>query len=195
MRSALERYTTPARSCRLRRTTQRRLRARFRRHVALGSRPASNPVQPARPHQAASHGPRRPKKPLAQLRWASSPQHRWRSRTGVCDQAGGRPSLSVEVHVRRAAARRLPYRRAASQRGGLGRPHAWSQMPAPPAYSEPIQSRQPVTLASAALLLRRARLDDAVGRLGLLPHWAPRPHHSLLVLLLAARPSSSEAQN
>ena len=52
--------------------------------------------------------------------WASSPRHRWRSRTGVCDQAGGRPSLSVEVHVRRAAARRLSSRRAASQRRGSG---------------------------------------------------------------------------
>ena len=49
---------------------------------------------------------------------SSSARHRRRSRTGICDQAGGRPSLSVEIHVRRAAARRLPYRRAASQRGG-----------------------------------------------------------------------------
>ena len=34
-------------------------------------------------------------------------------------------------------------------------------------HSEPIQSRQPVPLASVALLLRRARFDDAAGRLGL----------------------------
>ena len=45
--------------------------------------------------------------------------------------------------------------------------------------SEPIQGRQPVPLDSVALLLRRARLDDAVGRLGLL-RIGPRPHHSLL---------------
>ena len=32
----------------------------------------------------------------------------------------GRPSLSVEMHIRRAAARRLPSRRAASQRRGSG---------------------------------------------------------------------------
>ena len=51
-------------------------------------------------------------------------------------------------------------------------------------HSEPIQSRQPVPLASVALLLRRARFDDAVGRLGL-RRIGPR---------LAARPSSSEAK-
>ena len=34
-------------------------------------------------------------------------------------------------------------------------------------HSETIQSCQPVPLASVALLLRRARFDDAVGRLGL----------------------------
>ena len=54
----------------------------------------------------------------ARVGWASSPRHRRRSRPCICDQACGRPSLSVEIHVRRAAARRLPYRRAASQRGG-----------------------------------------------------------------------------
>ena len=125
--------TTMQTSCRLRRTTQRRA-ARFRRHVALGSRPAPNAVQPARPHQAASQSGRAGREPPAQLCWASSPRHRRRSRTGVCDQADGRQSLSVKVHHRRAAARRLPYRRAASQWGGsLGRPHALSQMPAPPA--------------------------------------------------------------
>jgi hypothetical protein len=42
-------------------------------------------------------------------------------------------------------------------------------------HSEPIQSRQPVPLASVALLLRRARFDDAAGRLGLRrPHCGPR---------------------
>ena len=56
----------------------------------------------------------------AAISWASSPRHRRRSRPCVCDQACGRPSLSVEIHVRRAAARRLPSRRAASQRRGSG---------------------------------------------------------------------------
>ena len=44
-------------------------------------------------------------------------------------------------------------------------------------HSEPIQSRQPVPLASVALLLRRARFDDAVGRLGL-RRIGPRLHHT-----------------
>ena len=62
-------------------------------------------------------------------------------------------------------------------------------------HSEPIQSRQPVPLASVALLLRRARFDDAVGRLGL-RRIGPRPHHSLLLgSLAAARPLRSEEKN
>ena len=43
----------------------------------------------------------------AAISWASSPRHRRRSRADICDQACGRPSLSVEIHVRRAAARRF----------------------------------------------------------------------------------------
>ena len=45
--------TRPARSCRRRRTTQRPGRS-LDATVALGSRPAPNVIQPARPHQAAS---------------------------------------------------------------------------------------------------------------------------------------------
>ena len=56
----------------------------------------------------------------AAIGWASSPRHRRRGSRCVCDQACGRPSLSVEIHVRRAAARRLSSRRAASQRRGSG---------------------------------------------------------------------------
>ena len=56
----------------------------------------------------------------AAISWASSPRHRRRSRADICDQACGRPSLSVEIHVRRAAARRLSSRRAASQRRWSG---------------------------------------------------------------------------
>ena len=42
----------------------------------------------------------------AAISWAT-PRHRRRSRADICDQACGRPSLSVEIHVRRAAARRF----------------------------------------------------------------------------------------
>ena len=74
-------------------------------------------------------GPRWPEEPLAQLSWASSPRHRRRSRTDNCDQAGGRPSLSVEIHVRRAAVRRLPSRPSGFLTERVRGPHAWSQMP------------------------------------------------------------------
>jgi len=53
-------------------------------------------------------------------------------------------------------------------------------------HSESIQSRQPVPLASVALLLRRARFDDAAGRLGLRRIVGPASR---------APPSSSEAKN
>ncbi len=63
--------------------------------------------------------PRWPEEPLAQLSWASSPWHRRRSRrTSATRHVVAR--LSVETHVHRAAARRLPSRRAASQRRGSG---------------------------------------------------------------------------
>ena len=89
--------------------------------VVLGSRPAPNVIQPARPQQAASsRATLWPEEPLARSYKLSSPRHCRRSRPCVCDQACGRPSLSVEIHVRRAAARRLPSRRAASQRRGSG---------------------------------------------------------------------------
>ena len=59
--------------------------------------------------------PRWPEEPLAQLSWASSPWHRRRSRrTSATRHVVAH--LSVETHVHRAAARRLPSRRAASQR-------------------------------------------------------------------------------
>ena len=59
--------------------------------------------------------PRWPEEPLAQLSWASSQWHRRRSRrTSATRHVVAR--LSVETHVHRAAARRLPSRRAASQR-------------------------------------------------------------------------------
>ena len=62
--------------------------------------------------------PRWPEEPLAQLSWASSPWHRRRRRTSATRHVVAR--LSVETHVHRAAARRLPSRRAASQRRGSG---------------------------------------------------------------------------
>ena len=96
VRSALE-VTRPARflqtSCRRRRTTQRRA-ARFRRRVALGSRPAPNVIQPARPHQAASQsgcaGRRSRPRSKAGIFTTAPPAQPWRSRTGICNQAGGR---------------------------------------------------------------------------------------------------------
>ena len=112
-------------SCRRRGTTQRRLPAASDATVALGSRPAPNTVQPARPHRAASRAAPAPVGGTARaatlgifITATPAQPH------GICDQAGGRPSLSVEVRVRRAAARRSPYRRAPSQRGGLGGPLA-----------------------------------------------------------------------
>ena len=62
--------------------------------------------------------PRWPEEPLAQLSWASLPWHRRRRRTSATRHVVAR--LSVETHVHRAAARRLPSRRAASQRRGSG---------------------------------------------------------------------------
>ena len=63
--------------------------------------------------------PRWPEEPLAQLSWASSPWHRRRSRrTSATRHVVAR--LSLETHVHRAAARRLPSRRAATQRRGSG---------------------------------------------------------------------------
>ena len=110
--------TRPARSCRRRRTTQRRGRS-LDASVALGSRPAPNVIQPARPHQAASS--------RATLAGGAARAAKLGIFT-VAPPAVARTSatrhvvarLSVETHVHRAAARRLPSRRAASQRRGSG---------------------------------------------------------------------------
>ena len=110
--------TRPARSCRRRRTTQRRGRS-LDATVALGSRPAPNVIQPARPHQAASS--------RATLAGGAARAAKLGIFT-VAPPAVARTSatrhvvarLSVEIHVHRAAARRLPSRRAASQRRGSG---------------------------------------------------------------------------
>ena len=54
-------------------------------------------------------GPRWPEEPLAQLSWASSPRHRRRSCTGICDQACGHavarlsPSRCTSVARQRGA--------------------------------------------------------------------------------------------
>ena len=110
--------TRPARSCRRRRTTQRQGRS-LDATVALGSRPAPNVIQPARPHQAASS--------RATLAGGAARAAKLGIFT-VAPPAVARTSatrhvvarLSVEIHVHRAAARRLPSRRAASQRRGSG---------------------------------------------------------------------------
>ena len=87
--------------------------------MALGSRPAPNVIQPARPHQAASS--------RATLAGGAARAAKLGIFT-VAPPAVARTSatrhvvarLSVETHVHRAAARRLPSRRAASQRRGSG---------------------------------------------------------------------------
>ena len=109
--------TRPARSCRRRRTTQRRA-ARWTPpwRWALAQHRTSF-SQPGHIRQRAVV-PRWPEEPLAQLSWASSPWHRRRRRTSATRHVVAR--LSVETHVHRAAARRLPSRRAASQRRGSG---------------------------------------------------------------------------
>ena len=87
--------------------------------AALGSRPAPNVIQPARPHQAASSratlagGTARAAK--LGIFTVAPPAHR---RASATRHVVAR--LSVETHVHRAAARRLPSRRAASQRRGSG---------------------------------------------------------------------------
>ena len=111
-------HTRSARSCRGRSHETPWLRARFRPHVALGSRPAPNAVQPARPHQAASSPATLAGGTALAASWASSPRHRRRNRTGICHQVVA--CLSPSIHVRRAAARRLPSRPAASQWRGSG---------------------------------------------------------------------------
>ena len=110
--------TRRARSCRRRRTTQRQGRS-LDATVALGSRPAPNVIQPARPHQAASS--------RATLAGGAARAAKLGIFT-VAPPAVARTSatrhvvarLSVETHVHRAAAPRLPSRRAASQRRGSG---------------------------------------------------------------------------
>ena len=110
--------TRPTRSCRRRRTTQRQGRS-LDATVALGSRPAPNVIQPARSHQAASS--------RATLAGGAARAAKLGIFT-VAPPAVARTSatrhvvarLSVETHVHRAAAPRLPSRRAASQRRGSG---------------------------------------------------------------------------
>ena len=87
--------------------------------MALGSRPAPNVIQPARSHQAA--------RSRATLAGGAARAAKLGIFT-VAPPAVARTSatrhvvarLSVETHVHRAAAPRLPSRRAASQRRGSG---------------------------------------------------------------------------
>ena len=117
--------TRPARSCR-RPTTQRRGRS-LDATVALGSRPAPNVIQPARPHQAASSratlagGAAR----AAKLDiFTVAPR---RSRTDICDQACGRPSPRRDSRPSRgSAALAFPTSGFSTER--VRGQHAWSQM-------------------------------------------------------------------
>ena len=71
--------------------------------------------------------PRWPEEPLAQLSWASSPWHRRRSRTDICDQARGRPSLRRNSRPSRgSAALAFPTSGVSTER--VRGQHAWSQM-------------------------------------------------------------------
>ena len=120
-------------SCRRRRTTQRRLPAASDATVALGSRPAPNPVQPAMPHQAASRAaPVRGTARAATLgtfTTATPAQSHGHLRPGrwspVSLRRGSRPS-------RGSAALALPTRGFSAGRAGGTARHG-SHMPAPPA--------------------------------------------------------------
>ena len=71
--------------------------------------------------------PRWPEEPLAQLSWASSPWHRRRSCTDICDQACGRPSLRRDSRPSRgSAALAFPTSGFSTER--VRGQHAWSQM-------------------------------------------------------------------
>ena len=124
MRSALERYTTgvpPADSVA---RTQTQLPVRFRRHVALGSRPAPNAIQPGTPSsEQPGHAGLRNRSRSSAGHLPTT--HRRRSRTQAsATRHVGRPSLSVEMlpHVRRAAARRFSTSGFSAER--VGPPHA-----------------------------------------------------------------------
>ena len=122
--------------CSLRRHRGAGLSPRTEHRSASQAAPGSEPGRAGRRNRSRSYmlgivttaPPAQTHGRLRQGRW-SQPHDKAGDKTHVASYG----ELSVEVHVRRAAARRLPYRRAASQRGRLGRPHAWSQMPAPPA--------------------------------------------------------------
>ena len=71
--------------------------------------------------------PRWPEEPLAQLSWASSPWHRRRSCTDICDQACGRPSLRRDSRPSRGSAA-LAFPTSGFSTESVRGQHAWSQM-------------------------------------------------------------------
>ena len=119
--------TRPARSCRLRRTTQNAGVLALDATVALGSRPAPDVIQPAWPHQAASSratlagGAARAAK-LGIFTVAPPAQS-----TDICDQARGRPSLRRNSRPSRgSAALAFPTSGVSTER--VRGQHAWSKM-------------------------------------------------------------------
>ena len=119
--------TRPARSCRRRRTTQRQGRS-LDATLALGSRPAPNVIQPARPHQAASSratlagGAARAAK-LGIFTVAPPAQPHGHLRPGT----RGRPSLRRNSRPSRgSAALAFPTSGVSTER--VRGQHAWSQM-------------------------------------------------------------------
>ena len=121
--------TRRARSCR-RRRKKNRLNAGAARWTpplaALGSRPAPNVIQPARPHQAASSratlaggAARAAKLGIFTVAPPAS--------TDICDQARGRPSLRRNSRPSRgSAALAFPTSGVSTER--VRGQHAWSQM-------------------------------------------------------------------
>ena len=71
--------------------------------------------------------PRWPEEPLAQLSWASSPWHRRRSCTDICDQACGCPSLRRDSRPSRGSAA-LAFPTSGFSTESVRGQHAWSQM-------------------------------------------------------------------
>ena len=161
--------------------TQTQLPVRFRRHVALGSRPAPNAIQPGTPSsEQPGHAGLRNRSRSSAGHLPTT--HRRRSRTQAsATRHVGRPSLSVEMlpHVRREAARRTSTSGFSAERVGPSHAQAsattcattcacgrrclcattgsaWLRRSLRPG-GVPKQSRHPALLDLGALLLRQHR--------------------------------------
>ena len=98
--------------------------------MALGSRPAPNVIQPARPHQAASSRATlagAAEDPLAQLSWASSPWHRRQSHGHLRPGTWSPVSPSKLTSIARQRGACLPDERFLNGEG-QGTTRLWSHM-------------------------------------------------------------------